>query len=215
MKRACALVLTACCVGLAQHQDIKGALVNRIDTGRKAVGVVVGIVTPQGTQYIVHGLTRKDGDPVAAGTIFEIGSITKIFTSLLLCDMVERGQLKWDDPISRYLAEGTKVPAPSGKEITLLDLATHTSGLPRDAGNLDPASADAHAAFGPPQLYHFLSTHQLSRDPGEKWEYSNVGAALLGHILTLRAGATYEQLLRSRILTPLRMTQTTITLSGE
>lgn len=215
MKRACIFAMAISFAGLAQENKIKDALVNRIDTGRKAVGMVVGIVTPQGSHYIAHGLAKKGGDPVAADTIFEIGSVTKVFTSLLLCDMVERGELKLDDPISRYLPEGAKVPTRNGKQITLVDLATHTSGLPRDATNMDPASADAYAAFGPPQLYSFLSTHQLSRDPGERWEYSNIGAALLGHILTVRAGSSYEQLLRSRILVPLKMNRTTIVLSAD
>src|SRR5687767_14651043 len=103
MKLTCLLTLAACLAGLAQEKDIKGALANRIETGRKSVGMVVGIVTPEGSQYVTHGLTKRDGLPVTADTIFEIGSITKVFTSVLLCDMVERGELKLEDPISRYL----------------------------------------------------------------------------------------------------------------
>ena len=196
--------------------EIKTALANRIDTAKNAVGIVVGILTPEGRRYVAHGLSRKDASAQPGpDTVFEIGSITKVFTSLLLADMVERGELKLDDPVARYLPDGQTVPTRNGKHITLSDLATHTSGLPRDATNLDVSQANPYAAYGAPQLYAFLSTYQLPRDPGERFEYSNVGASLLGHVLTRRAGATYEHLLRTRILTPLGMKDTTITLSTD
>jgi D-alanyl-D-alanine-carboxypeptidase/D-alanyl-D-alanine-endopeptidase len=227
MKIVCAFFLIACLIGLAQEPtsdtaadiraleaEIKGALVNRIDNARNAVGIVVGILTPQGRRYVAHGLSKKgSGVQPNLDTIFEIGSITKVFTSLLLADMVERGEVKLDDPIARYLPSGRTVPSRNGRQITLADLATHTSGLPRDASNLDLAQTNPFATYGPPQLYVFLSAYQLPRDPGGRFEYSNVGASLLGHILTLRTGATYEQLLQTRILKPLGMNDTTITLS--
>jgi CubicO group peptidase (beta-lactamase class C family) len=130
---------------------------------------------------------------------------------LLLADMAERGEVKLDDPIGRYLPSGRPVPARNGRQITLADLATHMSGLPRDAGNLDLAQPNPFSTYGAPQLYQFLSAYQLPRDPGERFEYSKLGASLLGHVLTLHAGATYEQLLRTRILEPLGMNDTTIT----
>jgi D-alanyl-D-alanine-carboxypeptidase/D-alanyl-D-alanine-endopeptidase len=145
--------------------------------------------------------------------MFEIGSITKVFTALLLADMVERGEVKLDDPVAMYLPKGTLVPSRAGREITLEDLATHSSGLPRDATNLDLQQVNPFAGYGPTQLYEFLARYTLTRDPGERVEYSNVGATLLGHVLTLRAGKTYEQLLRTRILEPLGMKDTATNLS--
>jgi serine-type D-Ala-D-Ala carboxypeptidase/endopeptidase len=227
-KRICAFFLFTCLAGFAQaptkdtaadtaalEAEFKTALANRIDTAKNAIGTLVGIVTPEGRRYIAYGLSRKGGSAQPGpDTMFEIGSITKVFTSLLLADMVERGEVKLDDPVTRYLPNGQIVPNRNGKHITLADLATHTSGLPRDAANLDLTQTNPYSTYGAPQLYAFLSTYQVPRDPGEKFEYSNLGASLLGHILTRRTGAAYEHLLRTRILTPLGMKDTTITLSA-
>jgi CubicO group peptidase (beta-lactamase class C family) len=128
--------------------------------------------------------------------------------------MVERGELKLDEPIAKYLP-GVGVPNHGGKQITLEHLATHTSGLPRDATNLDLNQLNPFATYGPVQLFEFLSGLQLTRDPGGQFEYSNVGVSLLGYILTQRTGMAYEDLLRVRILEPLGMKNTTITLSKE
>jgi CubicO group peptidase (beta-lactamase class C family) len=154
---------------------------------------------------------KPDGD-----TVFEIGSVTKVFTAILLADMVERGELKLDDPISKFLSQSTKVPTRNGKEITLLDLATHTSGLPRMPNNFAPKdSSNPYVDYTVDQMYAFLSNHTLSRDIGAKYEYSNYGAGLLGHILALKAGMDYETLVKTRICDPLKMNSTRIQLSPE
>jgi CubicO group peptidase (beta-lactamase class C family) len=145
--------------------------------------------------------------------MFELGSITKVFTSLLLADMVDRGEVRLDDPVAMYLPKGVVLPSRNGKQITLTDLATHSSGLPRDADNLDLMQVNPLARYGPSQLYEFLARYTLSRDPGEKFGYSNLAVSLLGHALTLRAGKSYEELLRTRILEPLGMQDTAIRLS--
>ena len=108
---------------------------------------------------------------------------------------------------------GTSVPSRDGHQITLEDLATHTSGLPRNPANLDAADPDnPYADYTVTQLYDFLASYELTTDPGSHFEYSNVGAALLGHALALRAGIPFEDLVRTRILEPLDMTSTGITL---
>jgi CubicO group peptidase (beta-lactamase class C family) len=193
--------------------DIKTILADRIDTAKKSVGMVVGVIGPQGTRTVSYGklsstdLRTPDGD-----TVYEIGSITKVFTSLLLSDMVEKGEVKLDDPVSKYLPASVKVPERNGKKITLLDLATQSSGLPRMPDNFHPKDqANPYADYTSAQLYEFLSGYELTRDPGEKYEYSNLGVGLLGHALALRAGKDYETLLRDRILKPLKMDNTAIT----
>lgn len=197
--------------------DLNVALENRVETAKKSVGIVVGILTPDGRRYLSRGLTaRQGGTAPDSQTMFEIGSMTKVFTSLLLADMVERGEVGLDDPISKWLPPGTVVPSFDGKPITLIDLATHSSGLPRLPDNLDATNlVNPYASYGPTQLYAFLATYKLPRAPGSQWEYSNLGAGLLGYILTLRAGISYEQLIRTRILRPLGMPSTTITLTAE
>ncbi len=202
-----------CCVTL-WGQEMRGLLVNRIDEAKRGTGMVVGELTPEGRVFTAHGTTSTGGDAPGAGTFFEIGSITKVFTALLLMDAVERGEVALEDPVSKYLPETVSVPNRNGRAITLADLTTHTSGLPRIPSNLDATNLDnPYAKYGPAELYAFLSGYTLTRDAGEKWEYSNLGVGLLGHALARRAGVSYETLLRQRILVPLGMEDTTITLS--
>lgn len=208
--------LMACSVTLcAQATDLRSLLVNRIDEAKRGTGMVVGELSPEGRVFTAHGKTSAEGDAPGAGSFFEIGSITKVFTALLLMDAVERGEVALEDPVSKYLPETVSVPNRNGRAITLADLTTHTSGLPRIPSNLDATNLDnPYAKYGPPELYAFLSGYTLTRDAGEKWEYSNLGVGLLGHVLARRAGVSYETLLRQRILVPLGMEDTTITLSA-
>ena len=118
--------------------------------------------------------------------------------------------------ILRAPPEGVAMPTRGGKQITLLDLAQHVSGLPRMPDQFQPADpANPFADYDTAKLYSFLGRVTLARDIGEKYEYSNVGVGLLGHLLAQRAGMSYEQLLRTRILQPLKMTSTSITLSED
>jgi CubicO group peptidase (beta-lactamase class C family) len=113
-------------------------------------------------------------------------------------------------------ADEVQVPSANGKEITLLDIATHHSGLPRIPDNLDPADPlNPYADYTVEQMYAFLSEHELRRDPGAKGEYSNLAVGLLGHALALHVGMSYEELLKERILDPLGMADTAIVLTPE
>jgi len=195
--------------------QVTSMLQDRIDKVKRGVGIVVGLVDARGTKIISYGkFAQGNPKPVDGDTIFEIGSASKVFTSLLLADMVERGIVKLDDPISKYLPAAVKVPSRNGKQITLADLATHRSGLPRMPDNLTPADpSNPYADYTVTQMYEFISGYTLTRDIGSKYEYSNLGAGLLGHILALKSGMTYEALLRQRIGNPLGMTSTEITLT--
>jgi len=107
------------------------------------------------------------------------------------------------------------MPERNGKAITLLDLSTHSSGLPRIPRNLNPKDpANPYADYRVDDLYQFLSSYELPRDAGSEVEYSNLGGGLLGHILAHRAGTDYETLVRVRITDPLGMPDTGITLSS-
>ena len=173
---------------------------------------MVGIVDENGSSIVSCGKMDNGTDQEVNGdTLFEIGSVTKTFTGLLLQDMVERGQMKLDDPVAKYLPTTVKMPTRNGKEITLLQLATHTSGLPCMPDYIDPKRADDQDAdFTVEKLYAFLSGYQLTRDPGAKWEYSNLGMGLLGHVIALKAGTDYESLVVERICRPLKMDSTRI-----
>src|ERR1700683_5398559 len=197
--------------------EIRKILVDRIDVQHQSVGIVVGVLGPEGRRIIAYGhLEKGDARPLDGDTIFEIGSATKVFTSLLLADMVQRGQVSLDDPVAKYLPPGAKMPERNGRSITLVDLATHTSGLPRMPTNFSPKDpTNPYADYSAELLYQFLSTYQLTRDIGSQYEYSNLGGGLLGHVLARRAGVDYETLVRSRICEPLGMKSTAITLSAD
>jgi CubicO group peptidase (beta-lactamase class C family) len=195
-------------------KDIRAILVDRIDVQQQGVAIVVGVIDPSGRRTVAYASTRKEEGPVDANTVFEIGSVTKVFTSLLLADAVRRGEVALTDPVSKYLPPDVKVPERGGKKITLVDLSTHTSGLPRLPTNFHPKDpANPYADYTVAQLYEFLSSAELPRDIGSKFEYSNLGGGLLGHALARRAGTDYETLVRTRILDPLGMKSTTITLT--
>jgi serine-type D-Ala-D-Ala carboxypeptidase/endopeptidase len=147
--------------------------------------------------------------------VLEIGSLTKVFTGVLLADMARRGEVTLTEPVARLLPPGVQVPSRGGKEITLLDLATHASGLPVMPDNFPQGNgARAYAEYTVEQMYDFVSSYELLRDPGEAQEYSNL-LSLLGHALALRAGMPYEALLRERVLGPLGMENTAITLTPQ
>jgi D-alanyl-D-alanine-carboxypeptidase/D-alanyl-D-alanine-endopeptidase len=181
------------------------------------VGIVVGIVTPCGSEVYSYGQTAlSGGKPVDENTVFEIGSVGKLFTALLLADMVARGEVAFDDPIELYLPASVKAPTYRGRSITLVDLATHTSGLPSLPDNLAPADElNPYADYTVAQMYAALAQTTLKRKPGSRYEYSNFGMGLLGHILSLRSGMTYEELVVTRIADELGMPSTRITLTPE
>ncbi|MGH9715893.1 MAG: serine hydrolase domain-containing protein [Candidatus Acidiferrales bacterium] len=199
------------------EERIRSLLQQRIDVYHRSVGIVVGVVDANGRRIVAYGhLNQDDNRPLDGETIFEIGSVTKVFTSLLLSEMAQRGEVALDDPVAKYLPASVKVPERDGKQITLVDLATHTSGLPRLPTNLAYRSVrNPYADYSVADLYQFLSTYQLNRDIGQKYEYSNLGGGLLGLALARRAGMDYGKLVRERICVPLGMKSTTSRLDGD
>lgn len=199
---------------LPSSDAIRDILKARVAVQKQATGIVAGVSDGSSPRVVAYG--TGDAQDIDGTTLFEIGSITKVFTSVLLADMVLKGEVALTDPVQKYLPEGTHVPERNGKVITLIDLATHTSGLPRLPDNLKPSRPDdPYADYTIEQLNAFLGKLVLTRDIGEKYEYSNLGAGLLGLALAHRAGKSYEALVRERITGPLGMTDTAITLGPE
>lgn len=178
-----------------------------------STGMVLGVLEEGKPRFVATGLRGTAGSaPLDAATIFEIGSISKTFTTTLLALMVVNGEVKLEDPAQQFLPAGVTMPSKDGRQITLLDLATSTSGLPR-MPTVNPADPrNPYADYDSQQLYAFLNGFTLSRAPGEAYEYSNLGMGLLGHLLERKGGKPYEQLVRERILLPLGMKETWITL---
>src|SRR5204862_7795160 len=131
--------------------------------------------------------------------VYEIGSVTKTFTALLLAEAVQRGEVTLDLPVQRLLPDFT-IPKSGDRAITLLDLATQSSALPRLPDNLFPKNpANPYADYTTDDLKQFLAHYKLPRVPGASYEYSNLGVGLLGIALARHAGLPYEELVRKRI----------------
>lgn len=179
-------------------------------------GIVLGVLEADGSTRIVsYGSGGPDTRPLGPLSEFEIGSINKTFTATLLADMVLRGEVSLDDPVSKYLPDSVTVPSRDGRQITLEELATHTSGLPRNPGNYKPTDmGNPWADYNVATMLAFLSSYTLPRDPGASYEYSNYGYGLLGYVLGRAAGMSYRALLRQRVLEPLGMDMTRYALQG-
>ncbi|MEU6114316.1 serine hydrolase domain-containing protein [Streptomyces sp. NPDC047117] len=182
-----------------------------------ASAVTVGIHRAGQQAFVATGTTTHHGDhPAAADTRFEVGSLTKTFTALLLAEQNARGEVALHDAAAHYLPAGTQLPA-GGTAITLLHLATHTSGLPRlPSGLLRTALprllSNPYADFTHADLLDAFSRTRLRSRPGTRVRYSNFGVGLLGHLLCAAAGGPpYEELLAERILGPLALHHTNCT----
>ena len=199
-------------------------LASRVDDvlakkARKHVGIAVGVRQRGTTHTTGRGRVADDrSHPPDERTIFEIGSITKVFTGTLLADMAREGLVALDDPVQKHLPDGVAIPV-RGRPITLADLASHTSGLPRlPKGFLRRALRERHnpyATFTVDELHAAIAATKPRRAPGTKFRYSNYGAGLLGHALALRAGTSYEGLVTERIARPLRLSDTVIDVPDE
>jgi Beta-lactamase class C and other penicillin binding proteins len=194
--------------------DVLAIIKQRVEEKRSA-GIVVGLLEPDGrTRVVAYGDPGPGQPPLDASSVFEIGSISKVFTATLLAELVQDGTVRLDDPVQKYLPAGVHLPTRNGKAITLGNLSEQNSGLPRMPGNFHPADpSNPYADYTTQQMYDFLSGYTLTRDPGEKFEYSNLGVGLLGSVLASIAGTSYEALARERIWAPLGMTHTAITLT--
>ena len=186
---------------------------------RPNAGLVIEVF--QGGNRHISGFGRANSasaNPPDGETMFEIGSVTKVFTAITLAKMAQDGAVRLDDPVSHHLPKEVAVPRKNGTEITLSHLATHTSGLPRLPDNLDSRVTDEqnpYANYQAADLYTNLASVRLSVEPGKKSDYSNYGFGLLGHILELKAGKSYEALVTETICAPLGMSNTVIKLSPE
>ncbi|MBS0647624.1 MAG: serine hydrolase [Verrucomicrobia bacterium] len=203
-------------------QEMTPETIQRIDEAvqafakkQKGGGVAVTVIfaDPKSKGYQSHTFTyghAKGPESPAPKTdsIFYLASITKILTSSVLAKFVAQGRVKLDDPAQKYVPASVRVPTFQGKEITLRDLATHTSALPRDVAVKDPYH------YTKEEFYKWISGYKLKYAPGTKSVYSNLGYGFLGLILSNIAHVSYEDLVIKEICNPLNMSDTRITLSA-
>ncbi len=172
----------------------------------KHASLVIAVI--DGKDSAVYGFGRaRPGDKGVpdADTVYEIGSVTKTMTGLLLADAIVAGKAQLDQPVAALLP-AYAIPALAGQKITVGQLATHFSGLPRLPANLAPADMrNPYADYAEAQLRAFLAGHTLARAPGAAYEYSNLAYGLLGTALATQANMSYEELLQARIFRPLAM----------
>ena len=185
----------------------------------QSIGLGVGVIASESDCVMFGGkVSAEHAAPPDENTLFEIGSITKVFTTTLLAEMHVAGELNLNDRVNRYLPPEGRLVCRGGDGVTLLHLATHTSGLPRLPPNLTwtkLTTDNPYADYSAEDLYAGLAKCRLKARPGARTRYSNLGSGLLGHVLARVGGADYERLLIDRVLQPLVMHDTTIRLSEE
>jgi CubicO group peptidase (beta-lactamase class C family) len=180
--------------------EVKDHIKARVDNHIN-VGIVVGVVDGDKVEYFSYGKTAlENGSDVDENSVFEIGSISKTFTTIMVADEVLKGNMKLSDPIQKFFPEGVTVPTRNNRVITVKDIATHSSGLPRMPDNFEPSNPNnPYADYTIPLAYEFMSHVELTRDIGSLYEYSNFGMGMLGHILELINDKSFEDLLIERI----------------
>lgn len=211
------LALCGDCFAVPVREPIRTTLQKTVGTRDKVAGMVAVVVDESGANTVAYGSSGVFGVKLDERTVFEIGSVTKVMTALLLTDMAARGEVAMDDPVAKYLPSSVTVHE-RGRPITLLDLAHYDSGLPKLPGNLPANWWTSQNPFGDytvENLYDFISRCVPEFAPGTHFEYSSLGFGLLGLALARRAGTTYEELLIDKICAPLGLSETRISLSGE
>jgi len=216
LMAAIGAIAAACWPGLAHAQQPNpaagaavAAMAGTLVQGGECTGIAVGTYDHGTPGFYAYGeVARGSGRLPTPTTEFEIGSITKVFTTTLLALYAQRQVVKLDAPLQNYVPPGIPVPNFGARQITLVDLATHTSGLPRQP----PMPGDSYSAS---DMFAFLASYRLQRAPGAQFEYSNLGVALLADALAQATGTPWEQLVQREITAKLGMPDTRLKLDDE
>lgn len=175
--------------------------------------LAIGVFHNNSYQPYFYGSTHQGASSLPTEqTIYEIGSITKVFTSILLADLVNKNLVKLDDPITKFLPDSL-ASNPDLQKITFKQLANHSSGLPRLADNMDKVPGfdikDPYASYDRKALFAFLKNFKASTPPGETYAYSNVAVGLLGELIATISKKPYNVYLKETIFSPLGMNSST------
>jgi CubicO group peptidase (beta-lactamase class C family) len=181
-------------------------------TQQLAIELAARLSRPAGVQAAI-GLSaegKRSYFGARPDDIYEIASVTKVFTTTLLSLLLEQGGARLEDAAVDHLP-----PLRLDRRVRLIHLATHTSGLPRlpDALMRDPDPRNPFAQFGEADFLRALDTVKLHRDPGRRFQYSNLGSAVLGHVLAHRFAEPFERLVEHRVCEPLGLKDTRVTLN--
>lgn len=186
-------------------------IIDELITEKVTAGVAICIVSEAGTDFYLVGKTAlKGGSKIKGNTVFQLGSTTKAFTGVLLANEILRNKMSLDDSLESYMPSGVKIPERNGRKIRLIDLVTHSSGLPTRPADYKILE---NAPYSFLQLFHYLPGIDLPWDIGSKYSYSSLGAALSGLAISCREHLPFREVLRERVLNPLSMSSTDIILT--
>ncbi len=207
-----AVALSSASASAMSDNELRAALEQRFKGDRTGACVAAAVIDSGSTAIAYVCADSKSQRSYNDHTAFEIGSVTKTMTAALLAELIARGEVTLDDPISKLLPPGTIVPSFNGQQITIGNIVTHTSGLPTFASQWRVADfSNPFLKVTERDLLIALATTQLTRSPGAQWEYSNFAMMVLSYALAKRSGKDYETLLHERLLVPLGMSGTYIT----
>lgn len=209
----CGLIAPVCAAELVPREKLDPVASSVIDSGW-VQGLAIGLINEHGTQTAGYGkISESNPVPPDGRNVFEIGSITKVFTGLVLAQMVDERAVELAEPVQKLLGDSITMPKWKDREITLVDLTTHSSGLPSIPSNFKPKDVgDPYVDYTLAQMAEYLGKHRLLREPGKRYDYSNLAVGLLGHALARKNGTSYEEMVVERICKPLGMNDTRITL---
>ncbi len=202
-------ILTSCKNEIIKElpTDIATQAQKRVDDGYH-LGTIIGIIDKDGTQYYGFGQkSMRDGTKPDENSIFEIGSITKTFTATLLADLQLKGEINIQSPVEKYLPILKSIYTDSIQTITLENLSTHTSGLPREPLNMNPNDDYRYRDYTSKNLSNFLEGYKLDSNSGQ-FSYSNLGVLIIEQAIENQTNESYENLLKERIISPLNMNDT-------
>ncbi len=206
-----ALVPTTASAQINSNADLERAVRQRFDGDRVARCLAVAYVGEKTSKaFVCSDPTRAQA--MGDNTAFEIGSISKTMLAFLVADLVEQGKMKLNDPLQKYLPEGSVVPMWNGKFVTVQHVLTHTSGIPRLPSGMETANPEnPYAALTPALLLERLKSAKLTNEPGSKFEYSNFAAMALSLAVTHTAKQDFEALLKRRLFEPIGMNNAYLT----
>jgi len=214
-------------VNTPDNKNLEAAIDVEVEKSMKAglfPGMVVGVYKDGRTFVKGYGvINKKSSQRPDAETVFQIGSVSKVLTALLLQRLCDEGVVSLDATLGELIGESMAL-SPSVRSVTLRQLVTHTSGFPsipksldnkvKEIAGDDDLMLDPYSYLGPRYVFDYLASAEEKREGG-RFEYSNYGMGLLAHVVEVVTGEDYESMVRDKVLLPLGMHHTAITLSPE
>lgn len=188
----------------------------RLAGDRTGACMAVAVIEKDAVARAFRCADPEDAARIDANSAFEIGSVSKTMTAVLLAELIIQGKAALDDPLADYLPEGTRLPDFEGRPILLRHVVTHTSGLPALPARMGTTDVnDPYVDLTEDALLASLGDVTLAAAPGTAFEYSNFASMVLSYAVARRAGSDMETLLKQRLFAPLGMVHAYINTAPE